>query len=151
MAAFTETGAAVVVRTPEAAAFARRLEVSGARVQAGEAGELPVTGMSMPDVGRPACAESVPLEELSTRRGSVEEARLRQVVSNLVGNAVTHPPAGTPVRVGVGTDGGAGLGLAIVRSIVAAHGGRVELRSAPGRDAAFEIRLPAHPSLEKAR
>ncbi|MER6002066.1 HAMP domain-containing sensor histidine kinase [Nonomuraea angiospora] len=110
-----------------------------------------------------------------------DEARLRQVVSNLVGNAITHTPAGTPVRIGVGTDGGesvlviedegpglspeeearvfdrfyradasraratggAGLGLAIVRSIVTAHGGRVEVRSSPGRGAAFQVRLPA--------
>jgi two-component system OmpR family sensor kinase len=110
-----------------------------------------------------------------------DEARLRQVVSNLVGNAITHTPAGTPVRIGVGTDGGesvlviedegpglspeekarvfdrfyradasraratggAGLGLAIVRSIVTAHGGRVEVRSAPGKGAAFQVRLPA--------
>ncbi|MFI7128434.1 ATP-binding protein [Nonomuraea sp. NPDC050153] len=110
-----------------------------------------------------------------------DEARLRQVVSNLVGNAITHTPPSTPVRIGVGTEGaeavlviedegpgldaeeaarvfdrfyradgsrtratgGAGLGLAIVRSIVTAHGGRVEVRSSPGRGAAFRVRLPA--------
>jgi two-component system, OmpR family, sensor kinase len=31
--------------------------------------------------------------------------RLRQVVGNLMSNALTHTPAGTPVRVSVGTDG----------------------------------------------
>ncbi|GAB3430560.1 sensor histidine kinase [Actinophytocola sediminis] len=110
-----------------------------------------------------------------------DESRLRQVVSNLVGNAVAHTPAGSAVRVGVGTDGGdavleiadtgpglpaeqaalvferfyradtsrardgvggAGLGLAIAWSLVAAHDGTVEVDTAPGHGATFRIRLP---------
>jgi two-component system OmpR family sensor kinase len=110
-----------------------------------------------------------------------DESRLRQVVSNLVGNAIAHTPAGSPVRIGVGvTDGraalelsdqgpgltpdqarlvferfyradtsrardhggGAGLGLAIVWSLVTAHGGRVEVASAPGEGATFRVSLP---------
>ncbi len=41
---------------------------------------------------------------------------------------------------------GTGLGLAIVRQAAEAHGGSVEVESAPGRGATFRIRLPAAPA-----
>ncbi|GAA3715589.1 sensory box histidine kinase PhoR [Nonomuraea antimicrobica] len=109
-----------------------------------------------------------------------DDARLRQVAANLVGNALCHTPPEASVTVRVGTrdglgvlevadtgpgvppehvprvfdrlyrasrgrsraDGGTGLGLAIVSAIVRAHGGRVELDTAPGRGATFRVLLP---------
>ncbi|MFF3333508.1 ATP-binding protein [Streptomyces sp. NPDC002888] len=111
-----------------------------------------------------------------------DEARLHQVVANLLANARTHTPPGTTVIVGVESGGGlcvirvrddgpgippdllptvferftradtsrarshdtpdgSGLGLAIAAAITAAHGGRIDVRSEPGRTE-FTVELP---------
>ncbi|NVI86543.1 HAMP domain-containing sensor histidine kinase [Actinomadura sp. BRA 177] len=113
-----------------------------------------------------------------------DEPRLRQVIGNLLTNAIAHTPEGTPVDVrltpgtlrdapaaiiavadkGPGLSpeqaervferfyradearsrdyGGAGLGLAIVAALVAAHEGIVEADSTPGEGATFQVVLP---------
>jgi two-component system OmpR family sensor kinase len=113
-----------------------------------------------------------------------DEPRLRQVLSNLLDNALAYSPADAHITLlggrtrrdgrdlafvqvrdgGPGlapeqaervferfyrTDrarsraqGGTGLGLSIVAAITAAHGGTVELDTAPGEGATFRILLP---------
>jgi signal transduction histidine kinase len=46
--------------------------------------------------------------------------------------------------------GGAGLGLAIVREIIAAHSGRIDVASRPGHGATFTFTLPACPAAPQA-
>jgi PAS domain S-box-containing protein len=127
-------------------------------------------------------------------RGTWDPARIAQVASNLVANALQHGSRDEPVRVFVGGDGdeailevqnrgptiapealatifepfarapslrdgsrarGLGLGLYIVKQVVSAHSGTIEVRSTAARGTTFTVRLPraaaAHPDSERAR
>ncbi|MHC3470037.1 sensor histidine kinase [Streptomyces sp. 7R007] len=114
-------------------------------------------------------------------RLDADPVRMRQVLGNLVSNALRHtPPQGTVILAarrdgdevvftvadtgtGIAPEdlphvferfwraeksrsrrtGGSGLGLSIVRHLVAAHGGTAEAASEPGAGAVFTLRLPA--------
>lgn len=140
--------------------------VQGHRGQAGDAGLLLV------------------LDAASGVELAADAAKLRQVLDNVLGNAIKYTPAGGRVTVstaaedddvvirvadtgiGVAEDElerlfegrfratsarergieGTGLGLAVTRGLVEAHGGRVEAAGAPGGGTVFTIRLPRTPS-----
>lgn len=113
-----------------------------------------------------------------------DRARLKQVVVNLLDNAIKYTPPGGHVRlsafsegnkavfeveddgIGIPEDarphiferffrvdkarsremGGAGLGLSIVKSICAAHGGHVDFNSTEGHGSRFKVELPLAPA-----
>jgi two-component system sensor histidine kinase BaeS len=101
----------------------------------------------------------------------VDPARMRQVISNLLSNAIRHTASGGSVKVKVDSSGitiadtgegippelrdhvfdrftkgtnstGSGLGLAIARDIVRAHGGTIEIDSTSGTGTTIRVALP---------
>jgi signal transduction histidine kinase len=64
-------------------------------------------------------------------------------------NALEHLFDGSGQRSTQGTNGepGTGLGLLVCRDLIARHGGRLEVDSAPGRGSTFRFRLPRAASL----
>ncbi|MCS7173410.1 MAG: HAMP domain-containing histidine kinase [Armatimonadetes bacterium] len=82
-----------------------------------------------------------------TVRAAAQDAWVELVVADTgVGIAPEYLPKvfdrfyRVPTRVR-GSEG-SGLGLALVREVVEAHGGRVDVRSAPGLGTEFRVRLP---------
>jgi signal transduction histidine kinase len=70
---------------------------------------------------------------------TVAPAEVTRAVGNLLVNGIRHTSRGAPARTP--GEGGAGLGLAIVRGVAEAHGGTATVRNVHG-GCRFELRLP---------
>jgi ABC-2 type transport system ATP-binding protein len=68
------TQRSVLVRTPDGAQLAELLRGKGATVTTTDEGDLDVTGLEAPRIAELAAADGLVLHELSTRRGSLEDA-----------------------------------------------------------------------------
>jgi two-component system sensor histidine kinase BaeS len=72
---------------------------------------------------------------------NLDPGRMRQVLTNLLTNALRYAPVFD--RFYRSTDsGGMGLGLAIAKHLVEAHGGSIAVRSTPGQGTTMQILLP---------
>ncbi|MDC2959417.1 ATP-binding cassette domain-containing protein [Streptomyces gilvifuscus] len=89
------TERSVLVRTPDGQQLAELLRRQGATVTRTDDGDLDVTGLEAPRIAELAAAEQLVLHELSTRRGSLEEAFME-----LTRDAVEYD-AGLPAAGGV--------------------------------------------------
>ena len=105
----------------------------------------------------------------------VDPSRMRQVIGNLLSNAIRHTPAGGSVEVSLDASGitvaddgegvppdllphiferfakgpnstGSGLGLAIAHDIVAAHGGLIEIGGVGPAGTTVRVTLPSNQS-----
>jgi signal transduction histidine kinase len=140
-------------------------------------GELVRDSVAAAEIGSDEVALRAEVQEpLPIVRG--DSARLRQVLMNLLDNAIKYSPAGDEVQVRAYTENGrvhvdvcdrgpgiaredqrlifekfgrvtagntrsgTGLGLFIARSIAEAHGGTLEVASAPERGSVFTLELP---------
>ncbi len=89
------TEQSVLVRTPDGTQLAELLQGKGATVTATDEGDLDVTGLEAARIAELAAADGLVLHELSTRRGSLEDAFME-----LTKDAVEYD-AGVPTAGGV--------------------------------------------------
>jgi signal transduction histidine kinase len=135
-------------------AFAYPLEQQGFEVKVNVAGDLPEVPMDADAVGQ-ALANLVDnaVKYSATERVITVEARREgeRLALSVADRGIGVPPAEHArifekfYRVGQSeTQGrrGSGVGLALVRHVVQAHGGEVTVQSAPGRGSRFTLWLP---------